>query len=152
MKRTAQLYLIIVSIVGCGMFFILHLGSQLPRPVPSVPTHAVSPPTGGTDSSLVNSVKSSLSQNVTSPLSRLFLQLFVIIAVCGVVGWLFTRCGQPAVVGEMMAGILLGPSLFGWVVPNVYHLIFAASLFEPLRIFRQLGVCWFLLDVGLYLD
>src|SRR2546423_6754035 len=85
MKRTAQLYLLIVSIVGFGIFFILHAGSQLPEPVPSVPTHIVSPPAGPTDSSLVNSVKSSLSQNGASPLSRLFLQLFVIIAVCGVV-------------------------------------------------------------------
>src|SRR5213595_730524 len=121
MKRTAQLYLLIVSIIGLGIFLILDVGSQLPQPVPSVPTHTVSPPTGPTDSSLVNSVKSSLSQNGTSPLSRLFLQLFVIIAVCGVVGWFFRRCGQPAVVGEMMAGILLGPSFFGWVAPNVYH-------------------------------
>jgi hypothetical protein len=104
--------LVIVSIVGCGIFFILHLGNQLPQPVSSGPTRIVSPPTGPTDSSLVNSVKSSLSQNVASPLSQLFLQLFVIIAVCGVVGWLFTRCGQPAVVGEMMAGILLGPSFW----------------------------------------
>src|SRR6266702_2660895 len=152
MKRTAQLYLVIVSIVGCGIFFILHLGSQLPQPVPSVPTHVVSPPTGPTESSLVYSVKSSLAQNVTSPLSRLFLQLFVIIAVCGIVGWLFTRCGQPAVVGEMMAGILLGPSLFGWVVPNVYHLVFATSSLEPLRLFSQIGVCLFLFAVGMELD
>jgi len=152
MKRTAQLYLIIVSIVGCGIFFILHLGSQLPQPVLSVPTHVVSPPTSATNSSLVNSVKSSLSQNATSPLSRFFLQLFVIIAVCGVVGWLFTRCAQPAVVGEMMAGILLGPSLFGWLMPNVYHLVFAPSSLEPLRLFSQIGVCLFLFAVGMELE
>jgi K+:H+ antiporter len=152
MKRAAQLYLVIVSIVGCAIFFILHVGNQLPQPVPSVPAHTASPPTRPIDSSLVNSVKSSLSQNGSSPLSHLFLQLFVIIAACGVVGWLFTRCGQPAVVREMMAGILLGPSLFGLVAPNVYHLVFAASSLEPLRLFSQIGVCLFLFAVGMELD
>jgi hypothetical protein len=98
MKRTAQLYLLIVSIVGCGIFFILHVGSQLPQPASPIPAHVVSSVTGTTDSSLFSSVKSSLSQNGTSPLSRLFLQLFVIITACCVVGWLFTCCGQPAVV------------------------------------------------------
>ena len=152
MKRTAQLYLLIVSIVGCGIFFILHIGSELPQPVSSVPTHVVSPVTGATDSSLFSSVKSSLSQNGTSPLSRLFLQLFVIITACCVVGWLFTRCAQPAVVGEMMAGILLGPSLFGLLVPNVFHFVFAPSSLEPLRLFSQIGVCLFMFAVGMELD
>jgi Kef-type K+ transport system membrane component KefB len=152
MKRTAQLYLVIVSIVGCGIFLILHLGSQLPQPVPSVPTHIVSQLTAPTDSSLVSSVKSSLSQNVASPLSRLFLQLFVIIGVCGVVGWLFTCCGQPAVVGEMMAGILLGPSLFGLLAPDAFHFVFATSSLDALRLFSQIGVCLFLFAVGMELD
>ncbi|PYI99434.1 MAG: cation/H(+) antiporter [Verrucomicrobia bacterium] len=152
MKRTVQLYLVIVSIVGLGIFFILHVGSQLPEPVPSVPTHIVSPPTGPTASSLVSSVKSNLSQNGTSPLSRLFLQLFVIIAVCGVVGWFFTRCGQPAVVGEMTAGILLGPSLFGLLTPDAFQFVFAASSLDALRLFSQIGVCLFLFAVGMELD
>src|SRR5881227_1575184 len=152
MKRTVQLYLVIVSIVGLGIFFILHVGSQLSEPVPSVPTHIVSPPTGPTASSLVSSVKSNLSQNGTSPLSRLFLQLFVIIAVCGVVGWFFTRCGQPAVVGEMTAGILLGPSLFGLLAPDAFQFVFAASSLDALRLFSQIGVCLFLFAVGMELD
>ncbi len=153
MKHTALYYVFAVSAVGIGIFFILRVGNQLPRPVPSVPTRtAASASSAPTDWSLVDSVKSSLSQNGTSPLSRLFLQLFVIIALCCVVGWLFTRCGQPAVVGEMMAGILLGPSLFGWVAPNVYHFVFAASSLEPLRLFSQIGVCLFLFAVGMELD
>src|SRR6266480_755138 len=152
MKRTVQLYLIIVSIVGLGIFFILHVGSQLPEPVPSVATHIVSPPTGSTASSLLSSVKSNLSQNGTSPLSRLFLQLFVIIAVCGVVGWFFRRCGQPAVVGEMMAGVLLGPSLFGLLAPHAFQFVFAPSSLEPLRLFSQIGVCLFMFAVGMEMD
>jgi Kef-type K+ transport system membrane component KefB len=42
-----------------------------------------------------------------------FLQMFVILAVCRVVGWAARRIGQPQVVGEMIAGVLLGPSVIG---------------------------------------
>jgi hypothetical protein len=152
MKHTALYYFFAVSTVGIGIFLILRAGNQLPQPVHSVPTRTASPPAKPIDSSLVNSVKFSLSQNVTSPLSRLFLQLFLIIAVCGIVGWLFTRCGQPAVVGEMMAGIFLGPSLFGLLAPDAFQFVFAASSLEPLRLFSQIGVCLFLFAVGMELD
>ena len=47
-----------------------------------------------------------------------FLQMFVILAVCRLVGTLARRIGQPQVVGEMIAGVLLGPSLFGLFFPG----------------------------------
>ena len=88
----------------------------------------------------------------TNPLSRLFLQLFVIIGASGVVAWIFTRCGQTAVIGEMVAGILLGPSLFGLLAPNAFQFIFAPSSLEALRLLSQIGVCLFLFTVGMELD
>ncbi len=156
MKRTAQLYLIIVSIVGLGIFFILHLGSHLPPPISSISAEAAAQATphvtDASNSSFFASVESSLRQNGANPLSRLFLQLFVIIGASGVVGWIFARCGQPAVVGEMMAGILLGPSFFGLLAPNVFHFVFATSSLDTLRLFSQIGVCLFLFTVGMELD
>jgi Kef-type K+ transport system membrane component KefB len=156
MKRAAQLYLVIVSVVGLGIFFILHVGSQLPSPVSrlsSAPVAAATPHlTDMSDSSFFASVESNLRQNAANPLSRLFLQLFTIITVSGVVAWIFTRCGQPAVIGEMVAGILLGPSLFGLLAPNAFQFIFAASSLEALRLLSQIGVCLFLFTVGMELD
>jgi len=156
MKRTAQLYLIIVSIVGLGIFFILHLGSHLPPPISSSSAEATAQATrhvtDASNSSFVASVESSLRQNGANPLSRLFLQLFVIIGASGVVGWIFVRCEQPAVVGEMMAGILLGPSFFGLLAPNVFHFVFAASSLDALRLFSQIGVCLFLFTGGMELE
>lgn len=156
MKRTAQLYLIIVSIMGLGIFFVLHLGSQLPLPVSSISAEAAAqatpPVTNAANSSFFASVASGLRQNGTGQLSRLFLQLAVILGACGGVAWIFTRCGQPAVVGEMMAGILLGPSLFGLLAPNVFHFVFAASSLDALRLFSQIGVCLFMFAVGMELD
>jgi Kef-type K+ transport system membrane component KefB len=156
MKRTAQLYLIIVSIVGLGIFFILHVGSELPSPVSKLATEsiAVTSPhlTDVGDSSFLALVESNLRQNSNNPLSRLFLQLFIIIGASGVVGWIFTRFGQPAVIGEMVAGVLLGPSLFGLLAPNVFHFVFSASSLDALGLFSQIGVCLFLFAVGMELD
>jgi len=156
MKRTAQLYLLIVSVVGLGILFILQVGSKLPAPAPALSTQSTAQHTQqityASDSSVLGSVKSGLWQNASNPLSRLFLQLMVIISASFLIGRLFTRCGQPAVVGEMLAGILLGPSLFGLLAPNIFQFIFAASSLDALRLFSQIGVCLFMFAVGMELD
>ena len=102
--------------------------------------------------SLGESVEERLLRNAEDPLSRFFLQLFVVITASYSVGWIFTRWGQPAVVGEMMAGVLLGPSLFGWLAPHAFQFVFAASSLEPLRLLSQVGVCLFMFAVGMEMD
>ena len=153
MKRTAQLYLVIIGIAGI-IFFILHLGNQLPRPVSTVPAKSelAAHPVPVGSSSYVASVKSSLEENASNPLSRLILQLIVIIAASSVIGLIFTRLRQPAVVGEMVAGILLGPSLFGLLAPDAFHFVFAPPTLGALKLFSQIGVCLFLFVVGMELD
>src|SRR5262245_34211296 len=116
MTRTAKLYVIITSIALLGIFEILRTGAQLTPPVPTpaadssgVATHV---PAATTGQSFLQAAGATFYSNATSPLNRLFLQLVIIIAACSIAGRLFRRIGQPAVVGEMVAGILLGPSLF----------------------------------------
>ena len=53
-----------------------------------------------------------------------FLQIAVILLACRVVGAVARRCGQPQVVAEMTAGVLLGPSLFGWIAPEAQAWLF----------------------------
>ena len=156
MKRTAQLYLLIVSAVGLGIFVMLDVGNHLPPPLSPVsarPLAAKTPEaTQVRDSSFVASIKSTFQQNAANPLSRLFLQLLIIIGASGVAAWMFMRWGQPAVIGEMVAGILLGPSLFGLLAPNAFEFVFAASSLDALRLLSQIGVCLFLFAVGMELD
>src|SRR5438445_7170568 len=122
MKRTAVYYFFAVTAVGLGIFFILLAGNQLPAPALQLSTQSSSQITphltGAGDYSFSAAVESSLWENANDPLTRLFLQLFIVIVVSYLVGWIFTRFRQPAVVGEMMAGVLLGPSLFGLVAPT----------------------------------
>ena len=91
-------------------------------------------------------------QNARDPLSRLFLQLLVIIGVSRLTGQAFVRFGQPAVIGEMVAGILLGPSLFGLVAPRAFQFVFTAGSLPALQLFSQIGVCLFMFAVGMDLD
>jgi Kef-type K+ transport system membrane component KefB len=49
----------------------------------------------------------------------LLLQVGTILIVSRLVGWLFGKLSQPRVVGEMIVGILLGPSLLGWLAPSI---------------------------------
>jgi len=79
----------------------------------------------------------------------LVLQIAVILAVCRLVGSLFRMIHQPRVVGEMFAGILLGPSLLGWVAPHFSAYLFPASSLGFLNALSQVGVVIFMFLVGL---
>ncbi|WP_439633949.1 cation:proton antiporter [Glycocaulis sp.] len=79
-----------------------------------------------------------------------FAQLAVIIAACRAVGWLARRyLGQPQVVGEMIAGIILGPSLFGLFLPEFQAVIFPEESRSILYAGAQLGVGLYMFLVGL---
>ncbi|WP_294263401.1 cation:proton antiporter [uncultured Sphingomonas sp.] len=81
-----------------------------------------------------------------------FLQLAIIIAACRVVGWIGQRfLGQPQVVGEMIAGVLLGPSLFGLIAPDLQAAIFPKETRNVLYTGAQLGVGLYMFLVGLTL-
>ena len=98
------------------------------------------------------SLTSNLWQNFRSPLSVLLMQIVVILAVAGLFGRLFRRIGQPPVMGEMLAGIVLGPSVLGFFFPQVMSFVFPATSLETLRLLSQLGVVLFMFIVGMELN
>jgi len=77
-----------------------------------------------------------------------FLQMFVILAVCRIVGTLARRIGQPQVVGEMIAGVLLGPSLLGLFFPGLQKQLFPPDSLKILYVGSQLGVGLYMFLVG----
>lgn len=78
-----------------------------------------------------------------------FLQMAVILLVCRVVGWLGRKIGQPQVVGEMVAGVLLGPSLFGHFWPEASARLFTEETRNVLYVGAQLGVGLYMFLVGM---
>ncbi len=156
MKSNVSFYLFTLLIVGVGIFAVLHFGATLPVPVRSgmetMKESIVAKPAASPGSSALSSVVDGLFVNANEPLSRLLIQLLVVILAARLTGVVFTRFGQPVVVGEMAAGILLGPSLFGWLSPDVFQFVFPAASLGTLKLLSQIGVCLFLFSVGMEVD
>ena len=85
-------------------------------------------------------------------LSTLLIQVLVILVVARLVGWLFQKIHQPQVMGEMVAGILLGPSLLGWLFPGVSTALFPPASLGFLNSLSQVGLLFFMFLVGLELN
>ncbi|MCC7154490.1 MAG: cation:proton antiporter [Bryobacterales bacterium] len=84
-------------------------------------------------------------------LKLLFLQMAVVLLVVRVVSVLFRKAGQPGVVGEMAAGLLLGPSVLGHISPEAMNALFAPGQLGPLYALSQVGLVLFMFLVGLEL-
>ena len=76
----------------------------------------------------------------------LLLQIAVILAVCRLLHELCERIGQPPVIGEIIAGLLLGPSLFGWLAPNLFARLVLFMFLVGLHL--DLGEVWSLRRVA----
>lgn len=87
-----------------------------------------------------------------SQITLLLIQIVVILLTARLIGWAFRTIRQPQVVGEMMAGILLGPSLLGWAAPSVSRLLFPANSLPYLSVLSQIGLLIFMFLVGLELN
>lgn len=85
-------------------------------------------------------------------LLKVLLALTVIIITARAIGALFARFNQPAVIGEVVGGILLGPSLMGWVAPELMAQLLPADAAPFLNVIAQLGVILYMFLVGLELD
>jgi Kef-type K+ transport system membrane component KefB len=80
------------------------------------------------------------------------LQLTIIILAARVGGMVAKRLGQAAVVGEIITGILLGPSLFGWLAPDIFDWVFRSAPPAPMQILSQIGLLLLMFQIGLEFD
>jgi Kef-type K+ transport system membrane component KefB len=151
--KTVLIYLLALVVFGLGIFVTLEQGRKLGTPAVATAAPAPATASGGlTGVEPSASLLSNLEENLQEPLPRLFLQLIVIILAARLAGALAVKVHQPAVIGEMIAGILLGPSLLGWLSPDAFHFVFPTSSLGSLRLFSQIGVCLFMFVVGMELD
>ena len=155
MRRNLLFYIAVLVVFGAGIYFMLDMGARL-RPGGDVSAKEiettdsrVSPPNPVTP---VNGVIRTWSSSLREPLSILLLQVLVILIAARLVGALFLKLGQPAVIGEMVAGIILGPSLLGMISPGVQAFLFPASSLDFLKLLSQIGVIVFMFVVGIDLN
>lgn len=94
----------------------------------------------------------SWARHLSTPLGLFLLQLLVLLLVAKGAGALLKRFGQPAVIGEMAAGLMMGPLVLGSLLPQLHGALFPAASLAPLGLLSQLGVLMFLLVAGAELD
>src|ERR1044072_1492517 len=137
-------YFLMLLVFVAGVWLVLATGARL-QPASGVPINQPAPATA-TSSTIV------LWENFRTPLSILLTQIIVILIMAGLFRRLFRRIGQPPVMGEMVAGIVLGPSVLGWLYPPALSLLFPASSLEILRQLSQIGIVLFMFIVGTELN
>ncbi|MFL6136587.1 MAG: cation:proton antiporter [Frankiaceae bacterium] len=131
-RKAVGVYLLLVVLPAIGVVVSLRYGSHL---------HGA---TGHQDRS---------AQTATPDVfGRLLITLPVVLIACRLAGELIARVGQPAVMGEIVAGVLLGPSLLGWAWPAAYAWLFPSFITASLNSLAQLGLVLFMFLVGYELD
>jgi Kef-type K+ transport system membrane component KefB len=94
----------------------------------------------------------SIQHNFDDPLAILLAQIVMIILVARLFGWIFKKIGQPTVIGEIIAGIVLGPSLVGMYFPEFSAALFPAESLGNLKFLSQIGLILFMFVIGMELD
>ena len=93
-----------------------------------------------------------VSSAAPQQLSSALLAVALIVLAAQLLGGLLQRCGQPRVIGEILGGIALGPSLLGVAAPAVEQQLFGAAIRPQLNLLGQLGLALFMFLIGLELN
>ena len=153
MSKKLLLYPVIIGFFGCLTWLVIRQGSHLPLNEKNAAVIAGKTlPVAAPAAAAGEGVWASLAHNVQHPLSLLLLQIIVILLAARLFGWLANRIGQPAVVGEIIAGVCLGPSLLGTVIPAGSAYLFPADSLKTLQFLSQIGLAFFMFVVGMELD
>jgi Kef-type K+ transport system membrane component KefB len=146
MNKRLLWYPAIIGIFATLIWIILHKGQSLPinvHPVsPAAPAAAITHPDSWWH----------YLDNLKHPLGLLLLQIIIIMLAARAFGILANKVKQPAVVGEIIAGVLLGPSLLGWLSPGFSAFLFPVDSLKNLQFLSQIGLAFFMFIVGMELD
>jgi Kef-type K+ transport system membrane component KefB len=127
------------------MYMVVLKGETL-NPLSNSPANAISDGTG------LSHFRVSIIQNLSNALPRLLLQIITIIAVARIFGYLAKKIGQPSVIGEIIAGIFLGPSILGFISPAISGFLFPSESISILEFFSQIGLILFMFIIGMDID
>ncbi|MDR1881064.1 MAG: cation:proton antiporter [Tannerellaceae bacterium] len=146
--KSLTFYLMIILVFGSLMYFVVKKGeSQQPNEV-MTSLHGT-PGNLGEGFAVFQQL---FLHHVESPLAILLLQIIVILLACRLFGWLFMKIGQPMVVGEIIAGIVLGPSILGYWAPELSGFLFREESLANIGILSQFGLILYMFSIGMELD
>lgn len=93
-----------------------------------------------------------MQDNLHHPLTTLLIQIIAVLLMVRLFGYLFSLIGQPGVIGEIVAGIVLGPSVLGLFFPEAFHFLFPVHSLTNLELLSQVGLILFMFVIGMELD
>jgi Kef-type K+ transport system membrane component KefB len=147
-KNSLVFYTLMILIFGTLMWLIIQKGEHLGNAGQSVP-YARAPESPGQGFHFFVDM---LLEHIRTPFGLLLLQIIVILIVGRIVGWLFNMMKQPSVIGEILAGIILGPSILGYFLPDVSLFLFPRESLANINMLSQFGLILFMYTIGMELD
>lgn len=137
-------YAIIIGVFASIIYLLiingkhLELGKQIIDKTISIP--------------ILSDFTNTIHHNSTHPLAILLIQILTIIFTARTFGFIFNKLGQPTVIGEIIAGIFLGPSLMGMWFPQFSLNLFPQESLGNLQLLSQIGLVLFMFVIGMELD
>ena len=142
--KNALFYFTVTGVFTALIYWVVGQGKNL-----EIGRRVVSPSTKNTQ---WNQFLDSLTHNLHHPLAILLGQIITIIIVARFFGWIFKKIGQPSVIGEIIAGIFLGPSVVGMYFPGFSLALFPTESLGNLQFLSQIGLILFMFVIGMELD
>ncbi|MBL7899251.1 MAG: cation:proton antiporter [Crocinitomicaceae bacterium] len=141
--KNAIFYIVLTGLCILAMVWIVNLGGEL-----ETGRNISTPVVQNNWSAFLDS----MIHNLEHPLAILLAQIVTIIFAARLFGWLFRKIGQPTVIGEIIAGIVLGPSLIGIYFPEFSAALFPVQSLGNLQFLSQIGLILFMFVIGMELD
>lgn len=139
-------YFISLSAAAAVIYYFIISGDKLKPEIQAARAIAAEVPENLNDLTLV------IEENFHHPLPILIVQIIAIIGIARFLGLLFSKLGQPGVIGEILAGIILGPSVLGAYFPDLSLSLFPPGSLGNLQVLSQIGLILFMFVIGMELD
>ncbi|TAH18394.1 MAG: cation/H(+) antiporter [Cytophagales bacterium] len=152
MKKSIVFYSIVVVFFFGVLLFFIREGQLLENDNPTKKVTLTNTDTYNTSVDLVQIFSESFHQNSHHPLATLILQIISIIVVARIFSLLMGKIGQPTVIGEIIAGIVIGKSVLGTFFPEFSNFLFPAESLPALQFLSQIGLILFMFIIGMELD
>ncbi|MEO8588844.1 MAG: cation:proton antiporter [Flavobacteriales bacterium] len=148
-QRSILFYVLTIALFGGLIYWTITQGDRLrPNLAEDLAFAAHGKPVG----TALEQFQHTVGGNMHHAFGVLLMQIVAIIAVARLFAYLFNKLGQPTVIGEIVAGIVLGPSVVGYWFPGVFHFLFPEGSLDNLQFMSQIGLLLFMFVVGLELD
>lgn len=142
--KNTYIYVIMIAVFSFLIYISLKNGIEL---------HRLSAQTYASDNEGFSGMFLHLfKNNLAEPLMTLLMQIIIILLFCKIFSSIFNLIGQPGVLGEIIAGIILGPSVLGQYFPGAFNFIFSKQSLENVYLISQIGLILFMFVIGLEVD